>query len=74
MDISLIIKGIIVAASALVGIASYKYFNLPEDNIFEELAEDVIMIQTGKDIDFSPLSPEMTGKELAEMLPDDVEF
>jgi len=32
--------------------------NYPQDNIVEEIAEEVLDVETGIDIDFSPSTPE----------------
>lgn len=55
-DLSLVIIGAIVGTCVLVGVVS-RYF-LPDDNILEECAEEVIKEYTGVDIDLSPSTPE----------------
>lgn len=49
---------IIVAAAAIIGIASNKLAHMGQDNPVEEVAEEVIKKQTGLDIDLSPESKE----------------
>ena len=34
------------------------WFGLEEDNFIEELAEDIVRMETGLDLDFTPCSPE----------------
>ena len=55
-QMSLIFKLIIAGAAALVGIGSYLIgpFKGKQDNIVEKVAEEVIKIETGEDIDLSP--------------------
>ena len=52
-------KVLIVLSAAAVGIASYTYFNQPQDNAIEECAEYVIRTETGCDFDLSPNSKEI---------------
>lgn len=55
-DLSIRIMASILAA--VVGISSYLYFKLPEDNAIEEISEAVIKREINLDIDLSPKSPE----------------
>ena len=43
---------ILLVVSALIGMASIKIYG--PDNFIEEAAEEVIKVQTGKDVDLSP--------------------
>lgn len=38
----------------IIGIITVLFFNLPKDNLIEEIAEEVIKLETGIDIDFTP--------------------
>lgn len=44
--------------AAILGISSYKYFGMKEDNPIEQAAEKIIKEDTGIEIDLSPNSPE----------------
>lgn len=57
-DMTFTICVIIVAAAAIIGIASNKLAHMGQDNAVEEVAEEVIKKQTGLDIDLSPESKE----------------
>ena len=60
MDISLLLKIIIVAGACIIGVGSVfigKYKG-QQDNPIEEKAEEVIKDQTGVDIDLTPSSKE----------------
>ena len=46
-----LISGIIVAAAAIIGYASYWYFG--KDNAVEEACEQVIQKETGQTVDLS---------------------
>lgn len=48
---------IIVIIAAVIGIGSIAYFK-KDDNPIEEIAEEVIKEEIGKEIDLSPKSPE----------------
>lgn len=52
-DASLIIILSILVISAVIGTVSIKYFG--PDNAIEEISEDIILIETGKEIDLSPI-------------------
>jgi len=52
------LKVAVVLAAAGVGIGSYRYFKMPDDNPIEECAEYVIRQETGLDIDLSFTSQE----------------
>lgn len=47
---------IVVLLVGVIGVASVKY--LGPDNVVEEVAEKVIEVETGKDIDLTPKSEE----------------
>ena len=49
---------IVIAAAAIIGVASSKMMHMKEDNAIEEVAEEVIKKQTGLDVDLSPESKE----------------
>ena len=49
---------IITFVAALVGVGSYHYLKMPQDNIVEEVCEEVIKKETGVEIDLSPESKE----------------
>ena len=49
---------IIVAALAVLGVASTKLLKMKDDNLIEETAEAGIEHATGFDVDLSPDSPE----------------
>lgn len=49
---------ICAALCGLIGVGSYHYFKMPQDNIVEEIAEEVIKKETGIDVDLSPESKE----------------
>ena len=59
-------KGILIAAAgfllaSMMTLAVQKlnsYFNLPDDNPAEELIEKAYEAATGKDVDFTPKTPE----------------
>jgi hypothetical protein len=48
---------IIVIVAAVIGIGSVVYFK-SDDNPVEEIAEEVIKNEIGKEVDLSPKSPE----------------
>lgn len=50
------IEALLIALGLLVGIGSYKYLGMKEDNPVEETCEQIIKMQTGQDIDLSPNS------------------
>lgn len=52
------ISAICAVICGLIGIGSYHYFKLPQDNIVEEIAEEIIKKETGIDVDLSPESKE----------------
>lgn len=56
-DFSILIVVAIVVVAAAVGIASQ--FFLSADNPIEEIAEEVIKVETGVDVDLSPGSHEI---------------
>lgn len=60
-ELSVLVIGII-AIAALAGYLSSRW--LKEDNIVEEIAEEVIAVETGAHVDLSPNSPEC--KKVAE--------
>jgi len=57
-DYMLLIKGVVVAASVGIGIASYRYFGMKQDNFIEQTAENVIKEETGMSVDLSPETPD----------------
>ena len=52
------IAAICTVLATIIGIGSYQYYKLPQDNIVEEVCEEVIKKETGADIDLSPESKE----------------
>lgn len=53
-----VIAAICAVLSGIIGIGSYHYFKMPQDNIVEEICEEVIKKETGIDVDLSPETPE----------------
>jgi L-cystine uptake protein TcyP (sodium:dicarboxylate symporter family) len=62
----------VVIFSALLGIATYKWGDMKQDNIIEELAEDVIESQTGIELDLSPDTMELAMEWYEESSEEDV--
>jgi hypothetical protein len=54
---SVIIVSVIVSIAATIGFISY--FVAGPDNKVEEVCEEVIKIETGKDVDLSPNDPKL---------------
>ena len=46
-------KLLIVVLFFIIGTVGILIFNLPDDNLIEQIAEEVIKIETGIDIDFT---------------------
>ena len=44
--------------AAIIGISSYMYFKMPQDNPIEEISEAVIKKEINLDVDLSPMSKE----------------
>lgn len=54
----ILLTGILVGLSAIVGLASRFIFKKKPDNYIEEMAEKIIHKKTGIDIDLSPDHPD----------------
>jgi len=54
MDISFLIKVLIVAAVTIAGVSTTVIFKMKSDNVIEQVAEEVIKEQTGTTVDLSP--------------------
>lgn len=53
------VAGFLLASTVTLGVQWINsYFNLPEDNPAEELIEEAYKQVTGKDVDFTPKTPE----------------
>jgi len=57
------IMGIIIVTLAVIGGIASRFIFKKSDNVVEEIAEDIIKRQTGKDVDLSPDTPENVPKE-----------
>lgn len=58
MDLSPIIKFVIIAGSMLIASAATFIFKFKANNPVEEIAEEIIYKETGVDIDLTPFDPE----------------
>lgn len=54
MDIGFLIKGLVIAAVTIGGLATTVIFKMKPDNTFEQVAEDIIKNETGADVDLTP--------------------
>ena len=54
MDMAFILNAVFVGTALIVGLGSTLIFKMKKDNPIEQIAEEVIKEETGKDIDLSP--------------------
>lgn len=54
MDLSLLLKGLIVGGALVAGLASTWLFKMKNDNPVEQIAEKILKEETGQDVDLSP--------------------